>query len=98
MYEQQRDQLQGQQFNIDQTSFAIETVRSTQTTVAAMKVATKTLKKENKKISLAEIEDMQDEMEGKNFLTGEMCITPVFRSSYTLNYPFICGFFFILLK
>lgn len=64
MYEQQRDQLQGQQFNIDQTSFAIETVRSTQTTVAAMKVATKTLKKENKKISLAEIEDMQDEMEG----------------------------------
>ena len=78
MYEQQRDQLQGQQFNIDQTSFAIETVRSTQTSVAAMKVATKTLKKENKKISLAEIEDMQDEMEGKHFLTGEMCITTVF--------------------
>ena len=78
MYEQQRDQLQGQQFNIDQTSFAIETVRSTQTTVAAMKVATKTLKKENKKISLAEIEDMQDEMEGKTFFTGEMCITSVF--------------------
>lgn len=73
MYEQQRDQLQGQQFNIDQTSFAIETVRSTQTTVAAMKVATKTLKKENKKISLAEIEDMQDEMEGKKFFAGEMC-------------------------
>lgn len=65
MYENQRDQLQNQQFNIDQTSFAIETVRSTQVTVSAMKVAAKTLKKENKKISLAEIEDMQDEMEGK---------------------------------
>lgn len=64
MYEQQRDQLQNQQFNVDQTSFAIETVRSTQTTVAAMKVAAKTLKKENKKISLNEIENMQDEMEG----------------------------------
>ena len=64
MYEQQRDQMQGQQFNIDQTSFAIETVRSTQVTVAVMKEAGKTLKKENKKISLSEIENMQDEMEG----------------------------------
>ena len=64
MYENQRDQLQSQQFNIDQTSFAIETVRSTQTTVSAMKAAAKTLKVENKKISLSEIEDMQDEMEG----------------------------------
>jgi charged multivesicular body protein 5 len=64
MYEAQRDQLANQQFNIDQTSFAIETVKSTHTTVAAMKMASKTLKKENKKISLDDIEDMQDEMEG----------------------------------
>lgn len=64
MYENQRDQMSNQQFNIDQTSFAIETVRSTQTTVQVMKQAAKTLKKENKKISLSEIEDMQDEMEG----------------------------------
>jgi charged multivesicular body protein 5 len=64
MYETQRDQMYNQQFNVDQTSFAIETVRSTQTTVATMKTAAKTLKKENKKINLSEIEDMQDEMEG----------------------------------
>lgn len=65
MYEQQRDQLANQQFNVDQTSFAISTVKDTQTTVAAMSAASKTLKKEAKKIKLSEIEDMQDEMEGK---------------------------------
>lgn len=30
-----------------------------------MKTAAKTLKAENKKINLSELEDMQDEMEGK---------------------------------
>jgi charged multivesicular body protein 5 len=67
MYENQRDQLANQQFNVDQTSFAIETVQSTHQTVAAMKAASKTLKKESKKINLSEIEDMQDEMEGDLF-------------------------------
>jgi charged multivesicular body protein 5 len=65
MYEQQRDQLSGQMFNIDQTNFAIETVKSTQITVSAMKEANKQLKIENKKINLSEIEDMQDDLEGK---------------------------------
>jgi charged multivesicular body protein 5 len=65
MYEQQRDQLSGQLFNIDQTAFAIETVKSTQVTVAAMKEANKQLKVENKKINISDIEDMQDDLEGK---------------------------------
>ena len=52
MYETQRDQLANQQFNIDQTAFAIDSVKNTQTTVAAMKEASKTLKKEQKKINL----------------------------------------------
>jgi charged multivesicular body protein 5 len=65
MYENQRDQLAAQGFNIDQTSFAIETVKNTQTTVAAMKDAAKTLKAENKKLDLNEIEDMQDDLEGE---------------------------------
>ncbi len=92
MYEQQRDQLQGQQFNIDQTSFAIETVRSTQTTVAAMKTATKTLKKENKKISLAEIEDMQDEMEGNNFavkMLSKHCIAVYYYCSFVHSFTLV---------
>ena len=63
MYEGQRDQLSAQSFNLDQTAFAIETVKATQVTVQAMKAAATTLKEENKKISLDEIEDMQDDME-----------------------------------
>jgi len=63
MYETQRDQLANQQFNIDQTVFAIETVKSTQITVSAMKDASKQLKLESAKISLNEIEDMQDDLE-----------------------------------
>ena len=64
MYETQRDQLSNQAFNIEQTVFAIETVKSTQITVAAMKDASKQLKAENTKINLNEIEDMQDDLEG----------------------------------
>ena len=64
MYEAQRDQMAAQAFNIDQTAFAIETVKSTQTTISAMKAASKTLKVEQKKINLSEIEDMQDDLAG----------------------------------
>eukprot|EP01036_Dinobryon_divergens_P028003 gene28003-36883_t len=80
MYESQRDQLAGQQFNLDQTSFAIETVKNTQVTVAAMKDATKTLKMEQKKISLAELEDMQDDMEDLLEDVGE--ISDILGRSY----------------
>lgn len=65
MYEGQRDAMAAQAFNIDQTAFAIDTVKDTHTTVAAMKAATVTLKQENKKVNLGEIEDMQDDLEGK---------------------------------
>ena len=65
MYEAQRDNLANQQFNIDQTNFAITSIKDTQTTVAAMKAAAKTLKVEQKKINLNDLENMQDEMEGK---------------------------------
>ena len=39
MYEQQRDQLAGQAFNVEQTNFAIDSVKDTLTTVQAMKTA-----------------------------------------------------------
>lgn len=64
MYEQQRDQLANQQFNVDQTAFAISSVKDAQTTVAAMSAAAKTLKKEQKKININDLENMQDDMEG----------------------------------
>jgi charged multivesicular body protein 5 len=62
MYEQQRDQLSAQQFNVDQTNFAISTVRDSHVTIAAMKEASKTLKVEHKKININEIEDINDDL------------------------------------
>lgn len=64
MYEAQRDQMAGQAFNVEQTQFAIESVKDTQTTVTAMKAAGKMLKKEHKKLNINEIEDMQDDLAG----------------------------------
>ena len=52
MYESQRDQMAGQAFNVEQTAFAIETVKDTQTTVFAMKAAAQALKVENQKIDI----------------------------------------------
>ena len=66
MYQAQRDQLAGQAFNVEQTAFAIDSVQDTQTTVFAMKAASKVLKAEQKKINLSEIEDMQDDLAGNH--------------------------------
>ncbi|CAM9479093.1 unnamed protein product, partial [Ectocarpus fasciculatus] len=64
MYEGQRDQMAGQQFNIEQTGFAIDSIKDTATTasVAAMKDASKTLKADIKKIDINKVEDMTDDM------------------------------------
>uniref|UniRef100_K3X432 Charged multivesicular body protein 5 n=1 Tax=Globisporangium ultimum (strain ATCC 200006 / CBS 805.95 / DAOM BR144) TaxID=431595 RepID=K3X432_GLOUD len=62
MYEQQRDNLTAQSFNIEQASFAIETSKDTLDTVAAMKSAVVQLKTETKKINIDELEDVQDDM------------------------------------
>lgn len=50
--------------SVEQTSFAIESVRDTQTTIAAMQTASKQLKMEHKKIDIGAIEDMQDDLSG----------------------------------
>ncbi|ORX43588.1 hypothetical protein BCR36DRAFT_141483 [Piromyces finnis] len=63
MYENQRDQLMQQSFNMEQTSFATENLKNTVTTVNAMKQANKQLKKQYKKVNIDKIEAMQDEME-----------------------------------
>lgn len=62
MYQQQRDQLSAQAFNIESTSFALDSIKDTQTTVAAMKEGAKQLKIENKKMDIGQIEDMQDDL------------------------------------
>ena len=62
VYEQQLEHLSNQSFNLGQTSFAISTIKDAKTTVTAMKMATKTLKKEMKGINLADIENLQDDL------------------------------------
>jgi len=62
MYEGQREQTRNQQFNIDQVSFAQESLTETANTVSAMKDANKSLKKQFKSININQVEDMQDDM------------------------------------
>jgi charged multivesicular body protein 5 len=61
-YESQKMQLMNQQFNMNQVSFSISTAKDTVTTVAAMKSASKELKKAYKSIDIGEIESMHDQM------------------------------------
>ena len=62
MYEAQRDQLANQAFNIDQTAFAIDTVKDTVTTIDAIKAAKSTLQTQTKQINIDEIDDIQDDL------------------------------------
>lgn len=62
VYEQQREALGNQSFNIEQQNMAIQSMRDTKTTVQAMSMGLKEMKKEFKKIDLNKIEDLQDDM------------------------------------
>ncbi len=62
MYESQKEKTMAQQFNVDQVMFAQETLKETASTVAAMKGASKQLKKQFKQIKIDEVEDLQDDM------------------------------------
>lgn len=60
--ESQRDALTSQVMNVERTVFALETAKDTQTTVNALREATKQLKVEHEKISISEVEDIQDDL------------------------------------
>lgn len=62
-YEGQRDMIQQQSFNMDQTQFTIQSLKDTQNTVTAMKDATKQMKKEFKKMDVDKVHDVYDDME-----------------------------------
>uniref|UniRef100_A0A0N5AP19 Charged multivesicular body protein 5 n=1 Tax=Syphacia muris TaxID=451379 RepID=A0A0N5AP19_9BILA len=72
MYENQRDQLAQQSFNMEQSNFAIQGMKDTQTTVNAMKSGLKAMKKEYKKIDIDEIENLQDKMEDMLDINNEI--------------------------
>lgn len=61
-YEQQRDNLMQQSFNLDQTNYATQMLIETKTTVDAMKAGVKQMKQEYKNININEIEDIQDDL------------------------------------
>ncbi|TGZ68676.1 hypothetical protein CRM22_004140 [Opisthorchis felineus] len=62
VYEHQSEQLMNQSFNVSQTDFAIKSLQDTKTTVEAMKVGSKHMKREMKKINIDEIFDVQDDL------------------------------------
>lgn len=62
MYEQQRDQLMQQSFNLGQANFTIESLQETAKTVKIMKDAGKQMRREYKKLDISSIENAQDEM------------------------------------
>lgn len=63
MYENQRENLANQSFNMEQTNFATQMLKDTKTTVDAMRSGVKEMKKEYKKVNISSIEDLQDELE-----------------------------------
>lgn len=63
MYENQREQLGQQSFNLEQANFSIQSIKDTKTTVDAMKVGVKQFKKEYKNVNIDQIEDLQDQLE-----------------------------------
>ena len=62
-YENQREMISQQSFNMDQTNYTIQSLKDTQNTVTAMKAANKQMKKEFKKTNIDKIHDLYDEME-----------------------------------
>jgi len=63
MYENQRENLTQQSFNMEQANFATQMLKDTKTTVDAMKLGVKEMKREYKTINIDKIEDLQDELE-----------------------------------
>jgi charged multivesicular body protein 5 len=62
VYESQREALSNQSFNIEQQNMAIQSMRDTKTTLSAMQMGLKEMKKEYKKVDLNKIENLQDDL------------------------------------
>ncbi|KAJ8035869.1 Charged multivesicular body protein 5 [Holothuria leucospilota] len=82
-YEQQLDNLRQQSFNMEQANYAAQTLKDTKTTVDAMKLGVKEMKKEYKKVNIDQIEDLQDDMSEMLEMTDE--IQEVLGRSYNIG-------------
>merc|ERR1711910_242504 len=61
-YESQSENLRNQAFNMEQTNYATQSLKDTKTTVNAMKLGVKEMKKEFKNVNIDQIEDLQDDL------------------------------------
>nr|CCC93559.1 putative SNF-7-like protein [Trypanosoma congolense IL3000] len=62
MYQNQQDMLMQQQMNMDQLQFTTESVRDAKLQLDVMKDATKSLKRDFKKMSISDVDKLQDEL------------------------------------
>jgi charged multivesicular body protein 5 len=62
VYEGQREMLGNQSFNIEQQNMALQSMKDTKTTMQAMQMGLKEMKREYKKVDLNKIENMQDDL------------------------------------
>ena len=72
MYEQQRDQLMQQSFNMEQAKFMTEAVQDTAATVAAMKETKAVLQNTMKGLPIDGVYDLLDDMEDLYDITNEV--------------------------
>merc|ERR1712174_20010 len=85
MYETQRDAVMGQQFNVDQAAFGMESAKASIDTVAAMKSAGQQIKQTMKtNLNINDVEDLADDMANLmedfnevNEVLGQNFATPV---------------------
>ncbi|RNF02119.1 SNF-7-like protein [Trypanosoma rangeli] len=62
MYQGQQDMMMQQQFNMDQLQFTTEAMKDTKVQLDALKDATRSLKREFRRVDLSKIENLQDEL------------------------------------
>lgn len=81
-YENQRAMMQSQSFNMEQTNFATESLKETQTMVDAMQTSVKDMKAFNKKVNIDKVEDMRYDLEDLMYESTE--INEVMSRNYEL--------------
>lgn len=79
-YEQQRQLMMGQSFNLEQTNFTVESMRSTVDTVTVMKATAKDMKSQMRRMDMGKVEDLRDTIEDLMTETNE--INEVLSRSY----------------
>jgi regulatory protein YycH of two-component signal transduction system YycFG len=79
MLEGQRGQLQTRAFNLEQTSFAIDTAKEAKTQMQILKDSTATLKSAHQDVNIDDLEDLQEDMVGAMAVQSTLRTTAVVR-------------------